>query len=69
MKLYGTKSTEVRKDASLTDEQQKEKLKSLTKEKNAKLSDIAGADKYKEFNKIRKQQKQAESTTTTAVQQ
>ncbi|MBA4140439.1 MAG: hypothetical protein H0X70_08020 [Segetibacter sp.] len=63
MKLYGTKSTEVRKDASLTDEQQKEKLKALNQEKNAKLSEIAGADKYKEYNKIRKQQKQAENST------
>ncbi len=68
MKLYGTKSSEVRKDASLTEDQQKEKLKALNKEKNARLSDIAGADKYKEFNKIRKQQKQAESTASAVKQ-
>ncbi len=67
-KLYGTKSTEVRKDASLTDDQRKEKLKAITQEKNAKLSEIVGADKYKEFNKIRKQQKEAEGTATAAKQ-
>jgi hypothetical protein len=68
LKLYGTKSTEIRKDASLTDDQRKEKLKALNHEKNAKLSEIAGADKYKEFNKIRKQQKQAESATSEVKQ-
>ncbi len=67
-KLYGTKSTEIRKDASLTEDQRKEKLKALTQEKNAKLSEIVGSDKYKEFNKIRKQQKQAENTTSAVKQ-
>ncbi len=68
MKLYATKSSEVRKDASLTDEQRKEKIKALNQEKNAKLSEIAGADKYKEFNKIRKQQKQADNDATAVKQ-
>jgi hypothetical protein len=59
MSLYSSKSSEVRKDASLTDAQKEEKLKAITEEKNAKLKEIVGADKYKEFSKIRKQQKEA----------
>lgn len=59
MTAYGAKSSEVKKDASLTDAQKEEKLKEITEEKNTKLKEIVGADKYKEFNKIRKQQKEA----------
>lgn len=61
MKTYGAKSNEVRKDAALTEEAKQEKLKAIQEEKNTKLAEIIGADKYKAYNKIRKDQKLAAS--------
>ncbi len=55
----GKKSTEVRKDASLTDEAKAAKLKEISTEKNDKIKEIMGKEKYKQFSEIRKKQKAA----------
>lgn len=53
------KSNAVKSDATLTDEQKEAKRKEINSEKNDKLKEIMGADKYKQFNAIRKKQKEA----------
>ena len=53
------KSNAVKADATLTDEQKEVKRKEINSEKNDKLKEIMGADKYKQFNAIRKKQKEA----------
>jgi hypothetical protein len=57
---FGSKSSAVKKDESLSEEAKEAKLKEITEEKNARLKEIIGEDKYKQFNKIRKEQKAAE---------
>jgi len=59
------KSNEIRKDAALTEDAKKEKLKEISTEKNEKIKAIMGADTYKLFSAIRKKQKEAAATTAT----
>lgn len=58
---YGKKSSEIRKNASLSEEEKEKQLKANQEAKNNKLKEIIGEDKYKEFNKIRKAQKEKEA--------
>ncbi len=58
----GKKSSEIKKDDSLSDEAKKEKNKEVNAEKTKKLKEIMGADKFKQFNDIRKKQKEAAQT-------
>lgn len=53
------KNNEVRKNESLSDDQKKEQMKANNDEKNQKIKEIMGEDKYKQFNAIRKKQKEA----------
>lgn len=62
MQVYATKSSEIKKNTSLSEEEKEKQLKANQDEKNAKLKEIIGEDKYKEFNKIRKAQKEKEGT-------
>lgn len=55
----GKKSNEVRKDASLSDDAKAVKLKEISTEKNDKIKEIMGKEKYKQFSEIRKKQKAA----------
>ncbi len=55
---YGNKSTEIRKNTSLSEDEKEKQLKANMEEKNMKLVELIGADKYKEYNKIRKSQKE-----------
>ena len=57
--IYSAKSTEIRKNEALTEEQKAAQLKANTDEKNSKLKEIVGEEKYKAFNKVRKAQKEA----------
>jgi len=58
----GKKSSEIKKHDSLSDEAKKEKNKEVNAEKTKKLKEIMGADKFKQFNDIRKKQKEAAQT-------
>ena len=58
---FGSKSSAVKKDDSMAEDAKEAKLKEITEEKNAKLKELIGEDKYKQFNKIRKEQKVAEA--------
>ena len=53
------KNNELRKNETLTDEQKKEQMKANNDEKNQRMKEIMGEDKYKQFNAIRKKQKEA----------
>lgn len=55
----GKKSAEVRKNATLSEEAKTEKMKAISIEKNNKIKEIMGKDKYKQFSEIRKKQKAA----------
>lgn len=55
----GKKSSEIKKDDSLSDEAKKEKNKEVNAEKTKKLKEIMGSEKFKQFNDIRKKQKEA----------
>jgi hypothetical protein len=57
--VSGKKSSEIKKDDSLSDEAKKEKSKEVTAEKNKKLKEIMGEEKFKQYNDIRKKQKEA----------
>lgn len=63
MNLYGSKGTEIRKNSALSEEEKEKQLKANMDEKNEKLKALIGADKYKEFNKIRKAQKEKEGAS------
>ena len=49
------RSAEVRKDASLTDDQKKEKLEVIRAEKNAKSKEIMGKERSKKYNELKKE--------------
>jgi hypothetical protein len=66
---YSSKGSEIRKDASLSDADKEAKLKANSEEKNAKLKEILSEAKYKEFSKIRKEQKVAEEALVAPAKQ
>jgi hypothetical protein len=53
------KNKAVRGDNSLTDDQKKEKMKANNDEKNEKIKAIMGEEKYRQFNAIKKKQRDA----------
>jgi hypothetical protein len=59
----GEKNKAVRADNTLNDDQKKEKMKANNDEKNEKIKAIMGEEKYKQFNAIKKKQKDAAQTT------
>jgi hypothetical protein len=59
----GEKNKAIRADQALTDEQKKEKMKEVNDAKNAKIKEVMGEEKYKQFNAIRKKQKEAAQPT------
>ena len=63
MTVASKKSSEIKKDASLTDDAKKESLKVISTEKNEKIKEIMGKEKYKQYNEIRKKQKEAANTS------
>ena len=63
MAVASKKSSEVKKDAALTDEVKKENLKVISTEKNEKIKEIMGKEKYKQYSEIRKKQKEAANTS------
>lgn len=60
--MASNKSKEVKKDATLADDAKKIKLKEISDEKNNKLKEIMGKDKYKIYTEARKKQKEASGT-------
>ncbi len=58
---FGAKSNEVRKNTSLTEAEKEVQLKAISTEKNAKLTEIIGTDRYKAYNKIKKAQKEGDN--------
>jgi Spy/CpxP family protein refolding chaperone len=52
------KNGELRKNETLTDDQKKEQMKANNDEKNQKIKDIMGEEKYRQYNQIRKKQKE-----------
>lgn len=58
-KEASAKSNEIKKNENLSAEQKEALLKENTAEKNAKQKELLGA-KYKEYGKVRKEQKVAE---------
>lgn len=58
------KNKAVRTDATLTDEQKREKIKVNNDEKNARIKVIIGEEKYRQFNEIKKRQKAADVNAT-----
>jgi hypothetical protein len=69
LQTYSTKGNEIKKDATLSEADKEARLKANAEEKNAKLKALIGEDKYKEFNKIRKEQKPAEEAVMAAFKQ
>jgi hypothetical protein len=57
--IYSAKSSEIRKNAALSEEEKATQLKANMEEKNTKLKEIVGEEKYKAYNKVRKAQKEA----------
>ena len=57
------KSGTLKKDASITEEDKKTQLKTINDDKNAKLKEIMGEEKYKHFNELKKKQKEASTAT------
>jgi len=57
------KSSDLKKADTLTMEQKAAQKDAITAEKNSKLKQIMGADKYRQWNAIRKQQKEQTQTS------
>jgi Spy/CpxP family protein refolding chaperone len=53
------KNGEVRKNETMSDDRKKEQMKANNDEKNQKIKEIMGEEKYKQFNAIRKKQKES----------
>lgn len=62
MDATNQKNKELRMDATLSDDDKKSKMKVNNEEKNEKIKSIMGDDKYKQFNAIKKKQKEAAAT-------
>jgi Spy/CpxP family protein refolding chaperone len=56
------KNKTIKADNTLTDDQKKEKMKEVTDAKNAKIKAVMGEEKYRQYNAIRKKQKDAQAT-------
>jgi outer membrane cobalamin receptor len=61
--IYNAKSSEIRKNAALSEEEKATQLKANMEEKNTKLKEIVGEEKYRAYNKVRKAQKEAAEAT------
>ncbi|MEO7310774.1 MAG: hypothetical protein ABIX01_10260 [Chitinophagaceae bacterium] len=53
------KSSAVKKDDTVKDEEKAAKIKEINDQKNAKLKELMGDDKYRLFNAAKKKQKEA----------
>jgi hypothetical protein len=53
------KSNELKNNAALSEEDKKMAKKVITDQKNAKMKEIMGEDKYRKYNEVRKKQKAA----------
>jgi hypothetical protein len=69
LQSFAAKGTEIRKDASLSEADKEAKLKENADAKNAELKKLLGDVKYKEYSKIRKEQKPAEEAIMAAYKQ
>jgi Spy/CpxP family protein refolding chaperone len=58
MKDASKRSSELKKDTSLNEEAKATKKEEINNEKNDKLKQIMGSEKYKQWNLIRKKQKE-----------
>ena len=54
------KSSVIKKNEALAADDKSAQLKAISEEKNAKIKELLGADRSKNFNKLRKDQKVAE---------
>jgi Spy/CpxP family protein refolding chaperone len=66
MDATNQKNKELRMDATLSDDDKKAKMKVNNDEKNEKIKSIIGDEKYKQFNAIKKKQKEAATTIQAA---
>ena len=57
------KSGAIKKDASITEDDKKTQLKTINDDKNARLKEIMGEEKWKHFNELKKKQKEASPAT------
>lgn len=58
MELSKQKNSLIKKDDTLKDAEKEAKLKAANDEKNAKIKEIMGADKYSIYNAAKKKQKE-----------
>ncbi|WP_207496403.1 hypothetical protein [Aridibaculum aurantiacum] len=63
------KGTEIKKNEALSEEEKESQLKANADAKNAKLKEIIGEARYKEYNRIRKEQKPAEEAIVAPYKQ
>lgn len=58
MSEAGAKNNEIRKNDALSEEQKKTQMMDVNKTKNDKFKEILGEEKFKQWNTIRKRQKE-----------
>ena len=63
------KGSVIKKNETLPAEDKALQLKAISDEKNTKLKDLLGADRFKAFNKLRKEQKLAEEALVADYKQ
>ena len=63
------KGNAIKKNDALTAEDKEAQLKANTDSKNARLKEVIGEARYKEYNKIRKEQKVAEEALVAPFKQ
>ena len=59
MEMANKSKRELRNDASLSDDQKKEKMKAIDEEQKAKLAKIMGEEKFKKFREYQKKAKES----------
>lgn len=69
MQAATDKGTEIKKNPALTDVEKEAMLKANSEAKNAKLREIIGDARYKDYSKIRKDQKPGEEAIMAAYKQ
>jgi hypothetical protein len=56
LKEYGGKSSAVKKNTALTEAEKEQQLDAIKEEKNQKLQELVGAEKYRAYNGAKKKQ-------------
>jgi len=66
MEMANRSKRDLRRDASLTEDQKKEKMKAIDEDQKAKLMKIMGEEKFRKYREFQKKAREAQMKNTPA---